>query len=327
MDDVASAHSESLNLRKIQQKLLQWEKKECSLTQLTQYQIDALDQLSEYQQHKSDTSPANVASSSTKFHGRKPNGNCHWCIMFVNSQLQNSERNESTASETDPTKAFHLDIPTKAIDSTQDFFNWYSDIETQLYNGTDDIHRQYYDQLASRRSECDHLLDKINSALDSLDSLKTEYNFVSNKTWSLNSGSEKLIAEQNKLIEITDEIKRRLHYFTQAENLLQILQSPTISVASEMFEQTLTKVDECIAYIKSNVSERWWTASPISSKTIWANAIQSLFQSKFKDSATYLAKHNQCLAKAVVMIKNYLNSMFTNTAEQISNMKSGPKDG
>lgn len=110
--------------------------------------------------------------------------------------------------------------------------------------------------MASRRGECDHLLDKINSALDSLDGLKTEYNFVSNKTWSLNSGSEKLIAEQNKLIEITDEIKRRLHYFTQAENLLQILQSPTISVSSEIFEQTLTRVDECIAYIKSNVSER-----------------------------------------------------------------------
>lgn len=101
-------------------------------------------------------------------------------------------------------------------------------------------------------------MDKINSALGSLDGLKTEYNFVSNKTWSLNSGSEKLIAEQNKLIEITDEIKRRLHYFTQAENLLQILQSPTISVASEIFEQTLIRVDECIAYIKSNVSEPDW---------------------------------------------------------------------
>lgn len=49
MDDVATAHSENLNLRKIQQKLLQWEKKECSLSQLTQYQIDAIDQLNECQ--------------------------------------------------------------------------------------------------------------------------------------------------------------------------------------------------------------------------------------------------------------------------------------
>lgn len=182
----------------------------------------------------------------------KPN----WCFVKYYYKFQIPEGGVPSTNETAPTKTFI--IPTNAIDSTQDFFNWYNDIETKLHDGTDDIYRQYYEQLASRRSECDHLLDKINSALDSLDGLKTEYNFVSNKTYSLNSGSEKLIAEQNKLIEITDEIKRRLHYFTQAENLLQILQSPTISVSSEIFEQTLTRVDECIAYIKNNVSNTDW---------------------------------------------------------------------
>lgn len=139
------------------------------------------------------------------------------------------------------------------IDTTQDFLNWYNSFESQIVNSSDDVYRQYFDQLQNRRNECDNLLNKINLALNSLDELKSEYNFVSNKTYSLNSGSEKLIAEQNKLIEIGDEIKRRLHYFTQAENLLQILQSPTISVSSEIFEQTLNKVDDCIAYIKNNV--------------------------------------------------------------------------
>lgn len=53
MDDVAFARSENSNLRKIQQKLLQWEKKECSLSHLTQTQIDAIDLLSELQLRKS----------------------------------------------------------------------------------------------------------------------------------------------------------------------------------------------------------------------------------------------------------------------------------
>lgn len=66
MDDVATAHSENLNLRKIQQKLLQWEKKECSLSQLTQYQSDALDRLSECQQQKSESSGSDVVCSSNK---------------------------------------------------------------------------------------------------------------------------------------------------------------------------------------------------------------------------------------------------------------------
>lgn len=58
MDDVASVHSENLNLRKIQQKLLQWEKKECSLSQLTQSQIDAIDQLNECAQQNTAASKA-----------------------------------------------------------------------------------------------------------------------------------------------------------------------------------------------------------------------------------------------------------------------------
>lgn len=60
MDDVASAQNENLNLRKIQQKLLQWEKKECSLAHLTQYQMDAVDQLNECFQQKSSISNAEL---------------------------------------------------------------------------------------------------------------------------------------------------------------------------------------------------------------------------------------------------------------------------
>lgn len=62
MDDVASAHSENLNLRKIQQKLLQWEKKECSLSQLTQCQIDIIEQLNESGQQKAINSTSKLVS-------------------------------------------------------------------------------------------------------------------------------------------------------------------------------------------------------------------------------------------------------------------------
>lgn len=47
MDDVASVRSENANLRKIQQKLLQWEKKENPLAPLSQQQILAIERLQE----------------------------------------------------------------------------------------------------------------------------------------------------------------------------------------------------------------------------------------------------------------------------------------
>lgn len=47
MDDVASVRSENATLRKIQQKLLQWEKKENPLAPLTAQQLSAIERLQE----------------------------------------------------------------------------------------------------------------------------------------------------------------------------------------------------------------------------------------------------------------------------------------
>lgn len=147
-------------------------------------------------------------------------------------------------------------IPLDGIDSTQAFLDWYNQVDLEIYNHSDDVYNQYYDQLANRCKECDQLLEQIDAALKSLGALETEYNFVSNKTSSLNSASEKLIAEQKCLNEIGDEIKKRLYYFTQFEQISQRLSSPTISVSSDIFLQTLNKIDECLDYLKSNVSVR-----------------------------------------------------------------------
>lgn len=126
-------------------------------------------------------------------------------------------------------------------------------INLEAYNHTNTIYKEYYEQLLNRSEECDKILIQIDSALISLTALHQEYNFVSNKTSSLNTASEKLILEQKQLSEISYEIKRRLHYFTQAEQIAQRLQSPTLSVSSEIFVETLNKIDECLDYLKSNV--------------------------------------------------------------------------
>ena len=123
----------------------------------------------------------------------------------------------------------------------------------EISDSLDDVYVEYHAQLLSRCSECDKLLSQIDAALFALGSLEEQYNFVSNKTSSLNTASEQLILEQNKLNEIGDDIKRRLHFFTQSEQLLQRLHSPTLSVSSEIFLEILNKIDECLDYLQSNV--------------------------------------------------------------------------
>lgn len=70
----------------------------------------------------------------------------------------------------------------------------------------------------------------------------------------MNTASEKLIVEQRQLNSIGDELRRRLNYFTQAEQLSQRLQSPTLSVSSDIFLDTLNRIDECLDYLRLNVS-------------------------------------------------------------------------
>jgi hypothetical protein len=76
---------------------------------------------------------------------------------------------------------------------------------------------------------------------------------VNTKTSSLNEASENLIQEQRQLSEISDDIKFRLKHFTQAEHLIQRLQNPTFSPASEQFVEILANIDECIEYLKDHV--------------------------------------------------------------------------
>lgn len=142
---------------------------------------------------------------------------------------------------------------TGGIESTRVFLAWYQQLDTEMYDRLDDVYTDYHSQLRTRSLDCDTLLDQIDGALQALAALETEYTFVSDRTSSLNQASEQLIDEQHRLNAIGDEIKRRLDYFTQAELLLQRLHSPTLSVASEIFVQTLNRIDECLAYLQANV--------------------------------------------------------------------------
>lgn len=146
-----------------------------------------------------------------------------------------------------------LKSQTEGIESPLSFLYWYNTLDSEMYDRMDDIYTEYYEQLQTRSEDCDNLLHQIDGALQALGTLESEYNFVSNKTSSLNTASEQLIQEQKKLNEIGNEIKRRLHFFTQSEQLMQRLHSPTLSVSSEIFLETLNKIDECLEYLQSNV--------------------------------------------------------------------------
>ncbi len=90
--------------------------------------------------------------------------------------------------------------------------------------------------------------------MGSLDELINQYNFVTTKTSSLNEASESLMEEQRQLFSLSEDIKFRLKHFTQAELIIQRLQNPTFSPSSDQFADIINSIDECMQYLKENVS-------------------------------------------------------------------------
>lgn len=57
-----------------------------------------------------------------------------------------------------------------------------------------------------------------------------------------------------KLHETSQDIQKKLEYFTCLDNLQQRLSNPTLSVTSDTFYNILDRLDACLEYINSNVS-------------------------------------------------------------------------
>jgi hypothetical protein len=122
---------------------------------------------------------------------------------------------------------------------------------------------EYYGQLENRTKECDILLGEIDNSLQSLNKLTSEYDFVFKKTSALHSASENLLQEQNKLNDISEDIKKRLKYFTQAENISQRLLNPTFSVSNDTFVEILNTIDDCLDYMRINVRKPFNNINPL----------------------------------------------------------------
>lgn len=164
-------------------------------------------------------------------------------------------------------------------------------VEDEVQTAENQIHEDYYNHLKGQINECDHLLGHIDSALGTLLLLGKEYESVSTNTSSLHTESEKLIYEQEQLNVLNEEVAGRLHHFQLVDQLLQKLDSPTLSVSSEMFWSYLDQIDKGIAFLSSHGS--------------------------MKDAPQYMIKYRQCLGKAINAIKSYVANVLSTATDQM----------
>lgn len=106
---------------------------------------------------------------------------------------------------------------------------------------------------------------------------------------------------QDRLIELTEEIGSRLEYFQELEHATRLLNHPGESLVLQSdFLYMVERVDICIEYLKSHVSNnavrrRWcqWTKE-------WFS-----LQRHYKEADIYLLRFQQCMTRAMTLIKMY----------------------
>ncbi|KAL2310860.1 hypothetical protein Nmel_002538 [Mimus melanotis] len=189
-----------------------------------------------------------------------------------------------------------LGMEDERIETAQQFFSWFAQVQTQMDQDEGAKYRQMRDYLSGFQEQCDAILNDVNSALQHLESLQKQYLFVSTKTGTLHEACEQLLKEQSELVDLAENIQQKLSYFNELENINTKLNSPTLSVNSEGFIPMLAKLDDCIAYISSHPN--------------------------FKDYPVYLTKFKQCLSKAMHLIKTYTVNTLQNLTTQL--MKRDP---
>lgn len=281
MADVAS-----VDLRQIQNKLLEWELPEKSLAPLSLSQRNAIYEISD------EVGKRNVPENL-------PDGN------IVNVEIKKVSVEENRDEIEEKTKLNLLPFSTEKsvfplrpsnIGTTQKFLEWHRQVEEQLEDQANAVYISYLQQMSQRQQECDSLFSEVEACLRDLAQLSMQHQTVANSTNSLHQVSEQLLADQVKLSTVHSEIERRLQFFRSLDRITQRLSSPTLGINSPVFKECLDRLDECIEYMTSHAN--------------------------FKESRMYLAKLQHCQSRAVALVRSYVTQVLLTATQQCNSAPS-----
>ncbi|KAI9321150.1 Sec34-like family-domain-containing protein [Zopfochytrium polystomum] len=206
---------------------------------------------------------------------------------------------ESVASSSAP--ATSLPKPLALIDpieTNHHFLSWYSQIEDLMEQGLADVYRSHLATLSAYLAACNDLLSLVSLARSKLDAQSTQYHFVQTKTSSLQNVCEKLLALQQHLAEVVEEVAERLRRFDVLEPAVRLFSATGEGVCLDAdFVPMLARLDDSLAFVQQNRG--------------------------YKDAELYLMKFRQCMTRGLTLIKLYfassMRSLFQDIKDKLAN--------
>lgn len=89
-------------------------------------------------------------------------------------------------------------------------------------------------------------VEQVSSLLSMLDQLRSQHQDAASKTHALHDACERLVAEKDRLIEFSANMRGKLAYFDELEVISSQFHSASLAVESDKFVPILRRLDECI---------------------------------------------------------------------------------
>lgn len=105
------------------------------------------------------------------------------------------------------------------------------------------------------------------------------------------------------MVELQDAIGQRLDYFQELEHATRMLNHPGDSLVLQTdFLYMVERVDVCIDFLKAHVRP---SSSPIRSSSAHLPSSRHGIQRHFREAELYLLRFQQCMTRAMTLIKMF----------------------
>ncbi|GLB40619.1 putative sec34-like family protein [Lyophyllum shimeji] len=198
------------------------------------------------------------------------------------------------------THALH---PKQPIQTPQQFYDWFALIDRSVAHSQEAHFRAHVANVSEHLNACDLLVEKIDLVDQEVDRMMEGWRGVEEGGKSLKDACEKLLEERDKLLDLTDEIGARLDYFQELEHATRMLNHPGESLVLQTdFLYMVERVDVCIDYLKAHRN--------------------------FREAEIYLFRYQQCMTRAMTLIKMYfvgsLRALSVDVSKRLSEKDVSP---
>ncbi|KAF8478273.1 cis-golgi transport vesicle tethering complex subunit [Gautieria morchelliformis] len=170
--------------------------------------------------------------------------------------------------------------PKHPIQTPEQFHDWFALIERSVAHSQEAHFRAHLETVSEHRATCEQLLQTVDNVEADVEGMMGEWMSVEAGGRSLKDACEKLLQERDRLIESTEVISLRLEYFQELDHATRMLNHPGESLVLQTdFLLMVERVDVCLEYLEAHRN--------------------------FREAEIYLLRFQQCLTRAMTLIRMY----------------------